>query len=77
MNRFRVETRGGDFTILVEGEVVDSFSDNSLKTGGIGFFCGRGEKARLRWVEVSHQYDTLGKVCAYFAPLSLAGVDKN
>ena len=77
MNRFRVETRGGDFTILVEGEVVDSFSDNRLKTGGIGFFCGRGEKARLRWVEVSHQYDTLGKVCAYFAPLSLAGVDKD
>ena len=77
MNRFRVETHGGDFTIVVEGEVVDSFSDNRLETGGVGFFCSRGEKARLRWVEVSHQYDTLGKVCAYFAPLSLAGIEKN
>jgi len=77
MNRFRVEAHGGDFTILVDGEVVDAFSDSKLKSGGVGFFCSRGEKARLRWVEVSHQFDTLGKVCAYFAPLSLAGVDKD
>jgi hypothetical protein len=77
MNRFRVEAHGGDFTVLVDGEVVDAFSDTRLKTGGVGFFCSRGEKARLRWVEVSHQFDTLGKVCAYFAPLGLAGVDKD
>lgn len=77
MNRFRVETHGGDFTILVEGQVVDAFSDSRLKSGGIGFFCSRSEKARLRWVEVAHQYDTLGKVCAYFAPFGLAGVNKD
>ena len=77
LNRFRVEAHGGDFTILVQGEVVDAFSDSRFKSGGIGFFCGRGEKTRLRWVEVSHQYDALGKVCAYFAPMNLAGVGKD
>jgi hypothetical protein len=77
LNRFRVEVHGGDFTILAQGEVVDFFSDSRLSEGGVGFFCSRGEKARLRWVEVSHQYDTLGRLCALLAPVGLAGVDKD
>ena len=77
LNRFRVDVRGSDFTILAQGEVVDFFSDARLTTGGVGFFCGRGEKARLRWVEVSHQYDTLGRLCAFLAPVNLTGVDKD
>jgi len=77
LNRFRVEVHGGDFTIMSQGEVLDFFSDSRLQSGGIGFFCARGEKARLRWVEVSHQYDTLGKLCAYLTPISLAGVGKD
>ena len=76
-NRFRVEAHGSDFTILVQGEVVDFFSDAQLPSGGVGFFCSRGESARLRWMEVAHQYDTLGRLCAFFSPVSLAGVDKN
>ena len=77
LNRFRVEVRGGDFTVLVQGEVVDFFSDKRLPSGGVGFFCSRGERARLRWVQVSHQYDTLGRLCAFLAPVGLAGVDKD
>ena len=77
LNRFRVEVHGSDFTILAEGEVVDSFSDKRLQSGGVGFFCSRGEKARLRWVAVSHQYDALGRLCAMLAPVGLAGVDKD
>ena len=75
LNRFRVDAHGSDFTILAQGEVVDFFSDQRLSTGGVGFFCGRGEKARLRWVEVSHQYDTLGRLCAFLAPVNLTGMD--
>jgi hypothetical protein len=76
-NRFRVEAHGSDFTILAQGEVVDFFSDARLASGGVGFFCSRGESARLRWMEVSHQYDTLGRLCAFFSPVNVAGVDKN
>ena len=76
-NRFRVEAHGSDFTILAQGEVVDFFSDARLASGGVGFFCNRGESARLRWMEVSHQYDTLGRLCAFFSPVNVAGVDKN
>jgi hypothetical protein len=75
--RIQVNTRGGDFTIMVQGQVVDFWSDNRLPHGGIGFFCNRGERARLRWVEVSHQYDALGRLCAYLAPYGIEGRNGN
>jgi hypothetical protein len=71
--RIQVNTRGGDFTIMAQGQVVDFWSDNRLQHGGVGFFCNRGERARLRWVEVSHQYDALGRLCAYLAPYGIEG----
>jgi len=66
--RVAVDVRGPDFTILVQDQVVDFWSDNRLQHGGVGFFCDRGERARLRWVEVTHQYDAIGKLCAFLAP---------
>jgi hypothetical protein len=71
--RIEVNVRGGDFTLLAQGQVVDFWSDNRLTHGGVGFFCNRGERARLRWVEVSHQYDALGRLCAYLAPYGIEG----
>jgi hypothetical protein len=75
--RVQVDARGGDFTILAQGQVVDFWSDNRLQHGGVGFFENRGERARLRWVEVSHQYDALGRLCAYLAPYGLEGRNGN
>lgn len=73
--RVRMDVRGNGFTLLVQGQVVDYWSDDRLKTGGIGFFSAKGEQARLRWVEVSHQYDFLGRLCAFLAPYSLPAKD--
>lgn len=64
--------RGDDFTLMVQDKLADFWSDGRLKTGGIGFLCGKGESAHVRRVEVSHQNDTLGRFCAYIAS---AGVD--
>jgi hypothetical protein len=75
--RMVVDVRGSDFTILAQGQVVDFWTDNRLAHGGVGFFCGRGEKARVRWVEVSHQYDALGRLCAYLAPYGFDGRNGN
>ena len=69
--RVSVDVRGEDFTIMVQDQVVDFWSDKRIRQGGVGFFCDRGERARLSWVEVTHQYDTLGKLCAFVAPYSL------
>ena len=48
--------------------MVDSWSEPRLPHGGIGFFTARGEESRVRWVSVTHQYDMLGRLCAYLAP---------
>jgi hypothetical protein len=71
--RVLVDVRGGDFTVMAQGQVVDFWTDHRLQHGGVGFFANRGERARLRWVEVSHQYDALGRVCAYLAPYGIEG----
>lgn len=75
--RVLLDVHGTDYTIMAQGQVVDFWSDSRLKHGGVGFFCGRGEKARVRWVEVSHQYDALGRLCAYLAPFSMEGRNGN
>lgn len=71
--RVRVEVNGSDFTTSVLGQVVDTFNDSTHTQGGIGFLGGRGETGRVRWVEVSHQYDTLGRLCAMLVPYGLGG----
>jgi hypothetical protein len=71
--RVVVDVRGADFTVLAQGQVVDFWTDRRLPHGGVGFFGNHGERARLRWVEVSHQYDALGRVCAYLSPYGIEG----
>jgi hypothetical protein len=75
--RIQVIVRGSDFTVLTQGQVVDFWSDDRLRHGGVGFFCNRGEHARLSWVEVSHQYDALGRLCAYLTPYGFEGRNGN
>ncbi len=69
--RVRVDVLGNDFVTTVQGQVVDVFSDDRLPRGGVGFFSNTGEDARLRWIEVSHQYDMLGRLCAYLVPYNV------
>ncbi len=70
--RIRVDVRGSNFVTTVQDQVVDVFSDNRFSRGGVGFFSEPGEDARLRWVEVSHQYDMLGRLCAYLVPYNVS-----
>jgi hypothetical protein len=76
--RVRVEVSGDDFVTTIQGQVVDVFSDARIRQGGVGFFAQPGEDVRLRWVEVSHQYDFLGKLCAFLVPYDVsAGGGRN
>ena len=56
------------FLVTVQGAVIDSWSEAALNRGGVGFFTSAAEASRLRWVQVSYQYDILGRLCAYLAP---------
>ena len=74
--RIGTEVRGNNYVLTVQDQVVDSWSDPNLPTGGIGLFSTKGEVARVRWVGIWHQYDTLGRLCAYLAPPALQGKQK-
>ncbi len=59
------------FLLSLQGKVVDNWSEPRLTRGGVGFFAPRGEESRVRWVQLTHQYDMLGRLCAYLAPYNI------
>jgi len=69
--RVRMDIHGDVFALTVQGQLVDSWTEPRLRKGGVGFFTSRGEASRLRWVQVTHQYDMLGRLCAYLAPYDI------
>jgi hypothetical protein len=64
----RMDVRGSNFNVEVQGQMADSWTESRLARGGVGFFTARGEASRVRWVQITHQYDMLGRLCAYLAP---------
>jgi hypothetical protein len=66
--RIRMDIRGADYSLMVQDSVVDSWTDDRFQFGGMGFFSGRGEESRVRWVQVTYQNDLLGRICAWLAP---------
>ena len=65
--QFAVDVRGNRFVTSIDGEEVDSYIDNTLVAGGVGFFSEVGERARLYWMRVTRNDDWLGHVCAMLA----------
>ena len=63
-----MDVHGSDFSVEVQGQMADSWTETRLPRGGIGFFTASGEASRLRWMQITHQYDMLGRLCAYLAP---------
>ena len=58
-----VDVRGSHFTASIEGQEVDSWSDDTLLAGGVGFFAEAGSKARIYWMKVSKNDDWFGRLC--------------
>jgi hypothetical protein len=62
-----MNVRDNQFRASVNGHVVDSWSDDGLPAGGVGFVSGQGEASRVRWIRVSDRDDLLGRVCSYLS----------
>jgi hypothetical protein len=58
-----LDVKGSRFRTFIEDQEVDSFNDDRLLAGGVGFFSETGEHARLYWVKVSNNTDWLGRLC--------------
>jgi hypothetical protein len=69
--RVNLDVHDDTYLLTLQGQVVDNWTEPRLKSGGIGFFSQQGEESRLRWVQVTHQYDMLGRLCAYLAPYNI------
>lgn len=73
---YHLETRvkGDQFTTLLNGQVVDTWSDKRFTKGGVGFFSEPGEQAAIHWVNVSEEREGfLGRIfsLAFFVNPSL------
>jgi hypothetical protein len=49
----RTRVAGNEFTVSLDGQVIDTWTDSRLATGGIGFMGAPDDRARLYWVKVS------------------------
>ncbi|HEX5227167.1 MAG TPA: hypothetical protein VFW44_05630 [Bryobacteraceae bacterium] len=69
MYRVHLEARGERFALYLQGHLLAYWSDRRLATGGVGLFCSAGEHARVAWVRVSQNTDTVGRVCSLLSSL--------
>jgi len=44
---------GNDFTVSLDGEIIERWSDNRLAVGGVGFMGGPDQRARLYWMRLT------------------------
>jgi hypothetical protein len=51
----KVRVKGDRFHTIVAGQLVDSWTDHSLRAGGVGFYVEPGERSAVRWVSISDQ----------------------
>jgi hypothetical protein len=68
-----VEVKGNRVITSIEGQEVDRWIDDTLASGGVGFFSEAGERARLYWMKLAANDDFLGRVCAYLSGSSGEG----
>jgi hypothetical protein len=65
--RINLDVKSDLFTLYVNGKVADVWTDGRFESGGVGFFSGREEAARIYSIRVSHQTDTVGRAAAYIS----------
>jgi hypothetical protein len=65
--RVHLQVRGDASSLYLQGQLVDFWSDNRVHPGGVGLFCGPGEHARVAWIRVTQNTDSLGRMCSLLA----------
>lgn len=64
--RVQVNVRGDSFSTMLNGQVVDSWSDPKLRKGGVGFFSDPGEISLVSWASVTSRDHALGNLLSSF-----------
>ena len=74
--RIAMELKGRQFAASIEGQEVDSWSEDTLPAGGVGFFNEPGAHAKVYWVKVTNNDDLLGRICGSIATAFGSGPGK-
>jgi hypothetical protein len=77
MFQVRLQAQGSNFSVYIGDRLAAFWTDTRLPIGGVGFFSSKGENSRIRWVRVEHQYDVLGRICAYLSPSAVASLNSH
>jgi tetratricopeptide (TPR) repeat protein len=65
--RVTVDVKGSHYRAYIEGQEADFWTEDRLKTGGVGFFREADERARVYWVKLESQGDILGRICGWLS----------
>ena len=63
--KVQMTVRANDFSTMVNGAIVDTWSDSRLRSGGVGFFSDKGEVSTLRYVTITDKDTLVGRVLSY------------
>jgi len=66
--RIQQTVEGSGFTTAIEGQVVDFWTDDRLRAGGVGFFGEKEDRPHIYWMKVINNDDFWGKLCGTIAP---------
>ena len=70
--RITMNVHDDTFLLSLQGSMVDNWTELAAELGAAsGSLLRSGEESRLRWVQITHQYDMLGRLCAYLAPYDI------
>src|SRR3984885_4171531 len=67
--RVHLEVRGDTFSLYIQGNLVDYWTDARLTAGGVGVFCSPGEHARVAWLRDAHNTESLGRMCSLMSSI--------
>jgi hypothetical protein len=62
--------RGNRFSTLLNGQLIDEWTDSRHKAGGVGFYSDEGESSRISWVNFAERKSLFGRLfaSAFFLP---------
>lgn len=69
--KIQMQVRGEQFTTLLNGQIIDTWTDTRLRRGGVGFFSEPGERSLIHWVSVNEEREgLLGQILSlgFFVP---------
>ncbi|HET8546919.1 MAG TPA: hypothetical protein VFL57_02905 [Bryobacteraceae bacterium] len=64
--RLKINVRRDQFTTYLNGQVIDTWADQTLRTGGVGLFSDPGESSLVSWASLSSRDGALGQFMSYF-----------